>query len=65
VAPEPRTPEAIRGELAAEREQLVGALGDLRRDVRATARKLPLIAGGALAAGLALAAARAAAKRLF
>lgn len=65
MADEKRSPEVIRGELGVERERLAGALDDLRRDLRATARKIPLIAGGALAVGVALAAARAAAKRLL
>ena len=63
MAEEQRSPELIRGELAVERERLAGALDDLRGDVQATLRKIPLVAGGALAVGLALAAVRAAAKR--
>jgi len=58
-----RGSEEVRREISAERQQLVDAVSDLRSDVRSVARKLPRIAGGALAAGVALAAVVAAAKR--
>ena len=58
-----RGSEEVRREISAERQQLVDAVSDLRTDVRSAARKLPMIAGGALAAGVALAAVVAAAKR--
>jgi hypothetical protein len=42
LAPEPaeRTPEQVRQEIEAEREQLVGALADLRSDVDRAANKV-------------------------
>jgi hypothetical protein len=58
-----RGTDEVRREISTERQQLVDAVSDLRTDVRSAARKLPLIAGGALAAGVALAAVVAAAKR--
>ena len=58
-----RASEDVRRDISAERQQLVDAVTDLRTDVRSAARKLPAIAGGALAAGLALGAIVAAAKR--
>jgi hypothetical protein len=63
VASQGRGTEDLRRDITAEREQLADALTDLRGDVRSVARKIPAIAGGALAAGLALAAVVAAAKR--
>jgi hypothetical protein len=63
VASDGRGSEEVRREISAERQQLVDAVSDLRTDVRSAARKLPMIAGGALAAGVALAAVVAAAKR--
>jgi hypothetical protein len=63
VASDGRGSEDVRREISAERQQLVDAVSDLRTDVRSAARKLPLIAGGAVAAGVALAAVVAAAKR--
>ncbi|MGH3037222.1 MAG: hypothetical protein ACRDMU_08565 [Gaiellaceae bacterium] len=58
-----RGTQDVRREISAERQQLVDAVADLRTDVRSVARRIPAIAGGALAAGLALAAVVAAAKR--
>ena len=52
MAAERRSPEQVKQELAAERDQLVGALADLKKGVH-DARRIPIIAGGALAAGLA------------
>lgn len=53
----------VRRDISTERQQLLDAVTDLRTDVRSAARKIPAIAGGALATGLALAAVVAAAKR--
>ena len=57
-----RTPAEIRREIAAEREELAGALEDLRREigeVTSVADKvranLPVVAAGALGAGFLLA----------
>ena len=57
-----RTVEQVRDDIRAEREQLAGAVEDLREglgeatDVAGKLRgKLPLVAGGALAAGFVLA----------
>jgi hypothetical protein len=58
-----RSAEEIRRQLSVEREQLTGALSDLREDVHA-ARRIPMIIGGALAAGLAAFAAVKAVRRL-
>jgi len=63
VASDGRGSEEVRRDISAERQQLVDAVTELRADVRSATRKLPAIAGGALAAGLALAAVVAAAKR--
>jgi hypothetical protein len=54
MAAETRTPEEIRREIAAERDQLAEAVDSLRdgMDLRP---KLPVIAGGALVAGFVLA----------
>jgi NAD(P)H-dependent flavin oxidoreductase YrpB (nitropropane dioxygenase family) len=52
MAAERRGAEEVKRELTAEREQLVGALADLRKGVH-DARRIPIIAGGALATGLA------------
>ena len=51
-----RCAEEIRLELTSEREQLTGALADLRADVQ-SARRIPMIVGGALLAGIATVAA--------
>jgi len=42
----------IRTELSSERRQLTDALADLREDVQ-SARRIPMIVGGALLAGIA------------
>jgi len=63
VPSDARGTEDVRRDITAERQQLVDAVADLRTDVRSVARKIPAIAGGALAAGVALAAVVAAAKR--
>jgi hypothetical protein len=63
VARDGRGTEQVRSEISLERQQLVGALSDLRTDVRTVARKIPVIAGGALAAGVTLRAVAAAVKR--
>ena len=47
-----RNAEVIRAELSSERRQLTDALADLREDVN-SARRLPMIIGGALLAGVA------------
>jgi hypothetical protein len=47
-----RSAEEIRLELTSERDQLTGALADLRADVQ-SARRIPMIVGGALLAGIA------------
>jgi hypothetical protein len=52
MAADKRSAQEIRSELAGEREQLADALTALREDVHA-ARRIPIIAGGALLAGLA------------
>ena len=52
MAAERRRPEEVKQELTAEREQLVGALADLWMGVH-DARRIPIIAGAALMAGLA------------
>ena len=51
-----RGTEDVRREITSERQQLVDAVDDLRTDVRSVARKVPAIAGAALAVGLAVAA---------
>jgi hypothetical protein len=47
-----RSPEEIRLQLTSEREQLTGALAELREEVK-SARRIPMIVGGALLAGVA------------
>ena len=47
-----RSTEEIRAQLTAERERLVGAVAELRADVQ-SARRIPMIIGGALLAGIA------------
>jgi hypothetical protein len=54
VPDESRTDEQIRREITTEREQLVGALGELRASA-SEARRRAAIVGGALAAGFAAA----------
>jgi hypothetical protein len=56
MASDKRDAQEIRSELSAERNQLADALTALREDVR-SARRIPIIAGGALLAGLAAVAA--------
>ena len=51
MAAERRGPGEVKQELTAEREQLVGALADLRKGVH-DARRIPIIAGAALVAGM-------------
>jgi hypothetical protein len=50
--PKERSTEEIRVELTTEREQLTGALAELRAEVQ-SARRIPMIIGGALLAGIA------------
>jgi Na+/melibiose symporter-like transporter len=52
MASDGRNAEEIRLQLSNEREQLVGAIADLREDVQ-SARRIPMIIGGALLAGIA------------
>ena len=56
-APETETPEHVRAQIAAEREQLVAAVDEMRAAADPTAvlkSKLPLLAVGAFAAGFVL-----------
>jgi hypothetical protein len=48
---EPRDAEVIRREISDERQKLTRSLSDLREDVQ-SARRIPMIIGGALLAGL-------------
>jgi hypothetical protein len=53
----PRTTDELKREIEAEREQLAGAVEHLRGELGVAAKmraKLPLLAGGALAAGFVL-----------
>jgi hypothetical protein len=60
---EPRSADVIRREISDERQKLTRSLSDLREDVQ-SARRIPLIIGGALLAGLvSVAAVRAARNR--
>jgi hypothetical protein len=52
MAENERKAEVIRTELSSERKQLTDALADLREDVQ-SARRIPMIVGGALLAGIA------------
>jgi hypothetical protein len=52
VAADRRSAEEIRRQLSEERAELNAALTALREDVR-SARRIPLIIGGALVAGIA------------
>ena len=52
MADRARTPEEIRLQLTSERDQLTGALSELREEVK-SARRIPMIVGGALLAGVA------------
>ena len=63
MARDGRGTEEVRSEISVERQQLAGALSDLRTDVRSAARKIPVIAGGALAVGVAVRAVVAVVKR--
>jgi hypothetical protein len=56
VRSQTRGTEDVRREISTERQQLVDAVADLRTGVRSVARKIPAIAGAALAVGLAVAA---------
>ena len=56
MADSARSPEEIRLQLTSEREQLTGALAQLREEVR-DARRIPLIVGGLVLAGVATVAA--------
>jgi hypothetical protein len=58
VAENGRSQEQIRRDISTEREQLAGALTDLRRGVRSSARRIPVLAGGALALAAVVAAAK-------
>jgi hypothetical protein len=58
VSSHPRGTEEVRRDISGERQQLVDAVADLRTDVRSAARKIPLIAGAALALAAVLAAAK-------
>jgi hypothetical protein len=56
-APATETPEQVRAQIAAEREQLVAAVDEMRAVADPTAvlrSKLPLLAVGAFAAGFVL-----------
>ncbi len=62
MADKDRTPADVRREIAAEREQLAGALEDLRREIGEVTSvadrvraNLPVVAAGALGAGFLLA----------
>jgi hypothetical protein len=53
----PRTVEQLRGEIAAEREQLAGAVEHLRDELGTAAKlkgKLPVVAAGATVTGFVL-----------
>jgi hypothetical protein len=52
VADRSRSPDEIRLQLTSEREQLTGALAQLREEVK-SARRIPLIVGGVVLAGAA------------
>jgi hypothetical protein len=63
VPSERRTEEDIRREIAGEREQLLDAVADLRNGLAAK-RRTATLAGGALVASIAAAAALRVARRL-
>lgn len=63
MASDGRGTDQVRREISTERQQLADAVGDLRADLRATARKVPVVAGGVLAAGVAVRVVVAAVKR--
>ena len=52
MADSARSPEEIRLQLTSERKQLTGALAELREEVK-SARRIPMVVGGALLAGVA------------
>jgi hypothetical protein len=54
VATERRTDEQIRGEIAAERDELIAAVGDLRAGVAGKRRAATAVAGVLAAAAAAL-----------
>ena len=56
VPAEKRSTEDVRQELGAQRDELVGAIADLKDDVH-SARRIPIIIGGVLLAALAAVAA--------
>ncbi len=62
MASDGRGTEQVRREISTERQQLADAVGDLRGDLRAAARKVPVVVGGVLAAGVAVRAVVAAVK---
>jgi len=69
---QPRTPEQIRSELSAERDQLAGAVDQLRDELGEAANigaklqsKLPLVAAGAASVGFVLAGGIGATARYF
>jgi hypothetical protein len=63
MAADRRNPEEIRRQLSQERAGLTDALATLREDVK-SARRIPMMIGGALLAGVvAIAAVKAARKR--
>jgi hypothetical protein len=64
VATDRRSDEAIRAEMASERDELTRALADLRQAVGGTKRSLTRAAGGTLAAGLVATAAATVVRRL-
>lgn len=52
MAEKERSTDEIRQQLSSERSELTDALATLREDVR-SARRIPLIIGGAIVAGIA------------
>lgn len=56
MATEKRTDEQIRSEIAAERNELVGALADLRAEIAGKRRAATAVAGALAAAAATLAA---------
>jgi hypothetical protein len=73
AAPDPnRTPEQVRREIEAQRNQLAGAVDSLRKDISSATdvagklkAKLPAVAAGALGAGFVAAGGIGAAMRLL
>jgi len=64
LSSDPRSEEEILREITTERERLADALADLRGDIHAK-RRLAIVVGGALAAGLAATAAVKVVRRLM